>query len=174
MSYGTNRLSRDLDLWLNDLRAEEEQSLSSLPFIATVSKGYKRCFLIMAILFITATLFQIIAIQKDGRNSDFSVTILFGAIGIILVLLLPSLFSYRCYVDRTILRESYYILCFKVRNEVFWNDVAYKVIKRDYEGRITSVRLYDIEREKLISFDNMIVGFGKILRMAKNVPGLKR
>ena len=72
------------------------------------------------------------------------------------------------------MKESYFLLCFRIKKEVPWKDAAYKRIRRDSKGKALSIRLYDKKKKKLISFDNTIAGFGPILRMAKNISALKR
>lgn len=154
--------------WLNTLRKEEESSLPSNSFVATIAKGYRYSSLVACIVGIGMGYFLSVPIQ------DPSVGMIFGALGIVALLMLPSCFSYRCYVDRNIMRETYFILCFRTRKEVLWKDVEYKRVKRDSKGNAYSVRLYSKNKKKLISFDNTIAGFGPIVRMAKRVPALKR
>ena len=89
------------------------------------------------------------------------------------LLMLPTCFTYRCNVDQCMMKESYYILCFRVEKEVFWKDAAYKRIRRDSKGMAHSIQLYNKNKKKLISFDNTIAGFGPIVRMSKKVPALR-
>ena len=102
-----------------------------------------------------------------------TVGMIFGALGMLALLLLPTCFSYKCHVDKNAIRAQYLILCFKVKKEVLWKDVKYKVVKRASNGDALSIRLYNIRNKKLIDFDYSIVGFGKIVRMSKEIPKLK-
>ena len=71
------------------------------------------------------------------------------------------------------MKEEYFILCFKVKKEVYWKDVSYKLTERDDVGNAISIKLFNSDRKKLISFDKAIVGFDKVVRMAKRIPKLK-
>ena len=163
-----NRLSRDLPGILDTLRRKEEASLPSSSFVGSISKGYKYATLVISIVGIGMGYFLSVPIQ------DPSAGIIFGALGIVALLMLPTCFSYRCYVDKSIMKETYNILCFKIRKEVLWKDVEYKRVKRDSNKNTYYIRLYNSNKTKLISFDRAIVGFGQIMKMAKNVSTLKR
>ena len=163
-----NHTSRNLSRLLNNLRKEEEDSLQTNTFVGGIAKGYKYSLLVVSVVGIGMGYFLTVLIQ------DPSVGLLFGALGIVALLMLPTYFSYRCYVDKSILKAEYYILCFKIKKEVSWNDVEYKIVKRDSVGNPLSIRLYNSNKKKLIFFDYSIVGFGKIVRMAKRVATLKR
>jgi hypothetical protein len=61
-----------------------------------------------------------------------------------------------------------------LKKEVFWKDIAYKFVARNKGvNEMTSISFYNSERKKLISFDKAIVGFDKVVRMAKRIPKLK-
>ena len=160
--------SRYLTEWLNEARIEEEASLYAKSFVATIAKAYKHSALIVCIVGLGMGYFLSVPVQDPG------VGMIFGALGIAGLLMLPTCFTYRCHVDQSMMKESYFILCFKVKKEVLWQDVAYKRIRRDSNLKALSIRLYDKNKKKLISFDNTIAGFGPILRMAKNISALKR
>ena len=145
----------------------EEDSLSSSSFAGSIAKGYKYALLITSIVGIGMGYFLSVPIQ------DPAVGMIFGAVGIFALLLLPTYFSYRCYVDKHAITTKYYILCFKISKEVLWEDVKYKVVKRDSNGEPLSIRLYNSNRQRLVSFDHAIVGLDNIVRMAKNVSKLK-
>ena len=104
---------------------------------------------------------------------DPSVGMIFGTVGMLALLLLPTYFSYKCHVDKNAIKAQYFVLCFKVRKEVLWKDVKYKAVKRDSNGDALSIRLYNINKKKLIDFDYSIVGFEKIVRMSKDISKLK-
>ena len=154
--------------WLNDLRRQEESLLPSNTFTATIAKGYKYSSLMACIIGLGMGYFLSVPIQ------DPSVGMIFGILGFISLFMLPTCFSYRCYVDKHSMRENYYILCFRKCREVLWKDVEYKRVKRDSKGNAYSIILYDKRKKKLISFDNTIAGFGPIVRMSKSVSKLVR
>ena len=160
--------SRYLSELLNNLRKEEEDSLQANSFVGAIAKGYKYSLLVTAVFGIGMGYFLAVPIQ------DPSVGLIFGVLGIVALLMLPTYFSYRCHVDKNTLKAEYYILCYKIKKEVSWKDVEYKVVKRDSTGSPLSIRLYNSRKKKLISFDHSIVGFGKIVRMAKRIATLKR
>ena len=76
-------------------------------------------------------------------------------------------------MDKIAITTKYYVLFVKVSKEVLWKDVEYKVVKRDSNGEPLSIRLYNSKKKRLISFDYSVVGFEKILKMAKGVPKLR-
>lgn len=163
-----NYTSKYLSELLYNLREGEEDSLQTNTFVGAIAKGYKYSLLVASVIGIGMGYFLTVPIQ------DPSAGLLFGLIGITALLMLPTYFSYRCYVGKSTLKAEYYILCFKLRKEVSWKDVKYKAVKRDSNGSPISIRLYNSNKKKLIFFDCSIVGFGKIVRMAKEVPALKR
>ena len=154
--------------WINKLRIEEESPLYAKSFIATIAKAYRYSILIVCIVGLGMGYFLSVPVQDPG------VGMIFGLLGIAGLLMLPTCFTYRCHVDQSMMKESYFLLCFRVRKEVLWQDIAYKRIRRDSKGKPLSIRLYDKHGKKLISFDNTIAGFGPIVRMAKRVPVLRR
>lgn len=162
-----NYTSRDLSKLFNNLREKEEESVSSTSFVGYMAKVYKYGLLIAFIIGIGMGFFLIAYIQ------DFSVGMIFGIIGIIALLMLPTYFSYRCYVDNNTINEKYYLLCFKINKSVYWKDVKYKRVKRDANGDAYTIKLYNVDKKKLISISNEVVGLGKIVRMAKGIPTLK-
>ena len=160
--------SRYLSELLNNLRKREEDTLQANSFVGGIAKGYKYSLLITAVFGIGMGYFLFVPIQ------DPALGLMFGVLGIVALLLLPTYFSYRCHVDQSTLKAEYYILFFKIKREVHWKDVEYKAVKRDSTGNPISIRLYNSNQKKLASFDYSIVGFGKIVRRAKKVTTLKR
>ena len=158
---------RYLFKYLNNSRKEEEESLQGNSFEGSIAKGYKYSLLAVSIVGIGMGYFLSVPIQ------DPSAGMIFGALGMLVLLLLPTYFSYKCYVDKSTIKAEYYILCFKVKKEVLWKDVKYKAVKRDSYGDALSKRLYNIRKKKLINFDYSIVGFEKIVRMSKEISKLK-
>lgn len=163
-----NHTSKYLSELLNNLRKGEEDSLQANTFVGTIAKGYKYSLLVVSVVGIGMGYFLSVPIQ------DPSIGMIFGSLGLVALSMLPTYFSYRCYVDKRILKVEYYILCFKIKKEAYWKDVEYRVVKRDSKGNPLSIRLYNSNKTKLISFDYSVVGFGKIVRMAKRVASLKR
>ena len=162
-----NHSSRYLSKSLNNLRKMEEDSLQGNSFVGSIAKGYKYSLLIASIVGIGMGYFLSVSIQ------DPSVGMIFGTVGMLALLLLPTYFSYKCHVDKNAIKAQYFVLCFKVRKEVLWKDVKYKAVKRDSNGDALSIRLYNINKKKLIDFDYSIVGFEKIVRMSKDISKLK-
>lgn len=162
------RTSRMLSEMLNNLRRDEENNIPAKSFVCAIATGYKISLLIVSIVGLGMWYFLSIPIQEP------QIGIIFGALGVIALLMLPTYFSYHCSVNPTTLEAEYFILCFKIRKQVLWKDIEYKIIKRNSAGDAYSIRLYDLHKKKQISFDYSIVGFGKIVRMAKNIPALKR
>ena len=136
----------------------EELELPEQEFAATYGKLYKRANAVMAALGILA---GIIILLLDNAE----VGALFLVLGIGLALLLPTVLSYRCIVNRAFMREEYLILFFQMKKEVHWSDVKYKKVKID--GGNKYIKLYDANKKRLISFDGDIVGFERIVKMAK-------
>lgn len=163
-----HRTSKYASEWLNNLRKGEEVNLQKTSFVGSIAKGYKYSLVAVSVIGIAMGYFLCFLIQ------DPAVGMIFGTLGIIALLMLPTYFSYRCYIDKSTLKAEYYIFCFKVTKDVLWKDVEYKVVKRDSKGNALSIRLYNINKKKLIHFDYSIVGFGNILRMAKRVTTLKK
>lgn len=163
-----DRTSKMIDEFIDSQRRTEENKIASNEFIAVQSKGIKYMLLTAALMStILSALITFVYQQID-------IGILFGLLGVVSLLILPTIFSYKCYIDQVSMKEEYFILCFKVKKEVFWKDIAYKLIKRDKtRNELSTIRFYDSERKKLISFDITVVGFGKIIRMAKKIPSLK-
>ncbi len=162
------RTSQMLSQALMTQRIREEDSLPSNTFTCTVAKGVKYGVLVVAVIGLGMGYFLSVPIQ------DPQVGILFAGLGFLALLMLPTYFTYRCYVDKSILKASYCIFCFPIRKEILWNNVAYKKVNRDSLGNALSIRLYDSRKKKLISFDYSITGLGKIVRMAKKIPAKKQ
>lgn len=163
-----HRTSEMIDEFIDSQRKIEENNITSNEFIAVQSKGIKYTMLAAALM--STGLSSLITFVYQ----QIDVGMLFGLLGVGSLLLLPTLFSYKCYIDRVSMKEEYFILCFKVKKEVLWKDVTYKLIKRDKtRNELSTIRFYNSERKKLISFDMTVVGFGKIIRMAKKIPSLK-
>lgn len=159
MSYGFgNHLE---NVWKT---AAELEGLDLPPneFVARNCKAFQKTIAIAAPL---ATIMGIVLIVC----LDVEVGSFFLACGVALLLLLPTILSYQCHVDKTCLREEYYLLFFKRRKKILWSDVAYRKIK---VGRGRTITLYDKNKKRLISFDDAVVGYDRIVKLAKR-SGIK-
>ncbi|MBQ5905272.1 MAG: hypothetical protein IIW88_05340 [Clostridia bacterium] len=164
----SHNLSEMLDGVFDSQRKIEENEIPSNEFKAVYSKGLKYGMLIATAASMIVNLLLVFLHKQVDIGVCLCIFLLFP------LLLLPTFFSYKCYIDRVSMKEEYFILCFKVKKEVFWKDIAYKLIKRDKtRNELSTIRFYDSERKKLISFDMTVVGFGKIIRMSKKIPKLK-
>ena len=107
-----------------------------------------------------------IAIAIGGTLMFFwDVAILFLVLGLCLLLLLPTFLSYKCLISKEWIQEEYFILLFKKKKIVYWRDVKYKKVKTN--GRNKSITLYDAHKKRLIAFDELIVGFERVITLAK-------
>lgn len=149
---------------LNNLCRLEEDKLPQDNFSGTISKGCKYSLLICVVIMLG------MGILSLGNE----VSVFFFAVALLISALLPTYFSYRCYIDKEVLKISYFILCYKVKKETLWKDVAYKTVKRDSDGNPQSIRLLDANKKTLASFDAVIVGFERIVKIAEHVPKLKK
>ena len=99
-------------------------------------------------------------------KEDREIALLFFALGTCMLLLLPTLLSYKCYINKTLMREEYFVLFFKRKKEILWSDVKYKKLTL---GNNKSLKLYDRNKKRLISFEGSIVGFDRILKLSKRM-----
>lgn len=151
---------------LNNHRSQEE-ALAAGTFVGRITKVCRYSLLICALLGVGMGCF----LYFPPIHSDIG--LLFGVIGLLIAAMLPTYFSYRCFVDKTVLKATYLILCFRITKKTLWKDVKYKKVKRDALGNGVSIALYDTNRKKLISFDALIVGFDRIVKTAKHLPKLQ-
>lgn len=141
-----------------DASAEKERlNIEGDEFIAKYSRSFKIAVSFAAILSIATGILLNFLVSKE-------VSFIFLALGMTLISLAPSIFFYKCLLTKTLIKEEYYILFFKVCREIYWSDVAYRKITL---GNNNSIKLYDQNRKKLISFDSYIIGYKRILRLAK-------
>lgn len=134
----------------------EESELPKGEFIATYCKSYKKLMAIMSG----------ISIAIGGTLMFFwDVAILFLLLGLCLLSLLPTFLSYKCLINKERMEEEYFILLFKKKKTVYWRDVKYKKVK--IGGRNKSITLYNENKKRLISFDEFIVGFERVVKLAK-------
>ncbi len=135
----------------------EELDLPRGEFIAKNGKLLKISLLITAIVCTTIGLLMFVL-----YNEEFG--LLFLLLGVVEFLILPTLFSYRCVVNKTIIIEEYFILFLKRKKEILWSDVKYQKVRL---GHNKSIKLYDSNKRILVSFDNHTVGFSRILKLVK-------
>lgn len=139
----------------------EESTFPSGSFMGYIGKGYTYGLTAVSVTGIVMGLFLILFIK------DYTVGSIFTVLGLAATLLLPTYFSYRCYVDNTALKIEYYILCFKRTQTIMWKDIKYKSTRVSKDGSLLSIHFYNQQKKKTISFDSSIVGFSRITRMAK-------
>ena len=134
----------------------EESELPKGEFVAKYCKSYKKLMAIMSG----------IAIAIGGTLMFFwDVAILFLLLGFCLLSLLPTFLSNKCLINKELMEEEYFILFFKKKKTVYWRDVKYKKVKTN--GRNKSITLYDAHKKRLIAFDELIVGFERVITLAK-------
>ena len=156
MSYMPGGSARALADLLESYAERDELDLPKGEFVAKMGRAYKIALSIASLVSLAI-----------GIPSTFiwreEVGIIFLVLGIVALLILPTIISYRCVVNKIFLKEEYLILFIKFKKEVLWESVKYKKITI---GRNNSIKLYDANRKKLISFDGATVGFGRIVKMA--------
>ena len=139
----------------------EEVSLSAGSFTGYIGKAYCRSLCTAALVGTIMGVFLLFSIGDLPSGAAFA------ALGIISALLLPTVLSYRCQIDNMRMVSKYFILCFPVSKAISWKDVRYKQVKTTPSGHLLSIRFYNERKKKLILFDSSIVGFSRIVRMAK-------
>ena len=95
----------------------------------------------------------------------WDVAVLLFVPGLCLLLLLPSFLSYKCLINKELIQEEYFILFFKKKKTIYWNDVQYKKVK--IGGVNKSITLYNENKKQLVSFNELIVGFERVIKLAK-------
>ena len=136
----------------------EESELPKGEFVATYCKSYKKLMAIMSG----------IAIAIGGTLMFFwDVAILFLLLGLCLLSLLPTFLSYKCLINKELMEEEYFILFFKKKKTIYWRDVKYKKVKMGRSNK--SITLYGANKKRLISFDELIVGFERVNKLTKRI-----
>ena len=154
---GTGRYVIDI---LDSCAERETLDIPSGEFEVRMGKAYKIVFTLAAILSIAVGSFIHFF---EGIESN-GVEYLFFGIGICAALLVPTLLSYKCAVNKISMKERYFILFIKIEREVMWADVKYKKVKT---GKNPSLILYNADKKRLISFEGGTVGYSRVLKMAK-------
>lgn len=135
----------------------EELDLPKGEFIARMGKAYKIALSIASFVSLAIGIVSTFVWRED-------VGIIFLVLGIAALFVLPTIISYRCVVNKTFLKEEYFVLFIKIKKKVSWDSVKYRKITI---GKNNSIKLYDASGKCLMSFDNATVGFGRIVKMAK-------
>lgn len=158
MGYRSSRL---IDEALSNSVEMEELDLPNGEFIGKMGKSYK------IFLSISSLLGIILGLIIWKSLETVWLGILFLSLGIVVLIFLPTVFSYRCLVNRELMREEYLVVFIKIINQAIWSDIKYKKIKKDTNGSVSEIRFYDADKKKMIAFDSMMVGFSRIVKMAK-------
>ena len=145
---------------LFDASAENESLyLSSGDFVAKNCKTLKIASIIGSILSTVGGILIFFFLNEE-------IAILFLVLGICMLLLLPTILSYRCLVNKTFMKEEYFVLFFRLKKEIHWSDVKFKKV---ITGRNSCIKLYDKNKKRLISFDSSTVGYNRIVKLAKRM-----
>ena len=148
---------------MNDMLASyasgESLDLPNGEFVAKYAKAFKIACIIASVACILTGSLLFFFVKEDRE-----IAIIFLVLGVAMFLLLPTLLSYKCCINKTLMREEYLILFLKRKKEILWSDVKYKKI---ISGRNRSIKLYDKNKKQLISFDDSNVGFDRILKLSK-------
>lgn len=139
----------------------EELDLPSGQFAAYVGRSYTCALILTAVIGISLGSALMFLLQDSVAGTAFL------SLGVVAVLILPTLLSYRCCVDSDSLKEEYFILFIKRTRQVKWRSICYRKVRTDVGGNLLSVRFFDSNKKKLIAFDSSIVGFTRIMRLAK-------
>ena len=126
-------------------------------FTARIGKWEKITFSVAAVLSIALGVPVSLLESAD-------IGLIFLILGGCMLLLLPAILSYRCVVNKTFLQEEYWLLFIKITKHILWDNICYR--KQTVGKRLTLV-LYDERKKRLISFDNSIVGYRRIVKLAK-------
>ena len=145
-------------------RAREERKLQPGNFTGYIVKSCTFSLLIFAIIILGMGFLSL------GKPVSIPIFLL----GLFITALLPTYFSYRCHVDKESMKITYWVLFFEFKKEVHWKNIAYKRVNRDNLGDPRSILLYDIHKKKVASFDAIIVGFGRIIKITKSIPKLNK
>ena len=157
MSTYPNGLGKGLNDIFESCAEREELDLPSGEFVARNGKAFNLTLLVASLVSITVGALLLIFLSEE-------IGILFLVLGLCLLPILPTIFSYKCIINKTIMKEEYLVLCWRRQREISWSDVKYRKI---IIGNNKTIKLYDTNKKRLISFDSMTVGFNRILKLAK-------
>ena len=157
MRYSSGRALMDL----LDLKAEIEEleaDFQSKEFVARMGRAFKIVFLVLMAISVVLGIILFFVVEEWLGS-------MFFVIGFCGLLVLPSILTWRCTINRELIIEECLILFFKYKKVIPWNDIKYqKLVINDTQKDIV---FYNKNKKRLISFDNGIVGFVKIVKLAK-------
>ena len=158
----TQYLSKALE---SSARAEEIDN----PSLGRIGKGYRYGLTVASLCSIVVGCLLVFVVEDIVSGWSFL------SVGILASLLLPSVLTYRCQADRKQIKVSYFVLFLRRSKTVYWRDICYKKIRHGSNGEPISLCLYDSRKKKQFHIDSGVVGFTRILRIAKkkNIPKLK-
>ena len=146
---------------LLDSKAELEEleaDFQSKEFVARMGRAFKIVFSVMVVISVVLGIILFFTVEEWLGS-------MFFVIGFCGVLVLPSILTWRCTINRELIIEECLILFFKYKKVIAWNDIKYqKLVINDTQKDIV---FYNKNKKRLISFDNGIVGFAKIVKLAK-------
>ena len=135
----------------------EESDLPYKNFVARMGKWYKLLWSIGAAIMIVLG-FPMYFVWES------TVGILCFVMAGLVLSFLPTMISYKCYVSKNSLTEKYFLLFIKIEKEILWDEIKYKKVR---VGKNNSITFYDKNKKKLVSFDGALVGYNRIVKMAK-------
>ena len=137
---------------------ELESDFQNKEFVARTGRTFKIVFSVMVVISVVLGIILFFTVEEW-------VGIMLFVIGFCGLLVLPSILTSRCTINRDFIIEECLILFFKYKKVIPWNDIKYqKLVINDMQKDIV---FYNKDKKRLISFDNGIVGFAKIVKLAK-------
>ena len=137
---------------------ELESDFQNKEFVARTGRAFKIVFSVMVVISVVLGIILFFTVEEWAG-------IMLFVIGFCGLLVLPSLLTWRCTINRDFIIEECLILFFKYKKVIPWNDIKYqKLVINDTQKDIV---FYNTDKKRLISFDNGIVGFAKIVKLAK-------
>ncbi len=151
-----------------DTSAENEAAeTKNGEIVGGMAYSYKLAMTIAACLGLAMTALFLLLIK------EMTLGIIIGTVTAVALGFLPTLFSYRFVLTGTYISEEYYVLFVKVKKTVQLSNLKYKQVKRDETGKISSLRLYNSDKKRVMGFDGAIVGFKKIVSKTNYLQELK-
>lgn len=133
---------RNISRILSNSARLEDGTLPVGAFSSRYSKSHRYGLLIACA--VSASISAIIGFAAQ----EWDVAFLIGGLAVASLLLFVTVMSYRCYVDKNVLWERYYILFFKIEREVFWHDLKYYVKRTDSTRDTYSIGFYDAKKKR--------------------------
>lgn len=90
-----------------------------------------------------------------------------------LLVLTQVLWTYRLHVDRETIREECWLLCIHLDKRILWKNIGSKKVRCGRGGEAMTLRLYDEQGRKRLHLSYEVVGFGRVLKRAKDLPKRK-